>query len=115
MWPQRLGKTWSSSWIAGGARVLVLLHRAHDLRDVAVARVGVGDDRDRDGRRDAPQVVGVLGQGRDAEVGQAVRGGGGRVAAPVEGLEPGPLQQARRERVERAGDDEHVAAGEAVA
>ena len=53
--------------------------------------------------------------GGDAEVGQAVRGGGGRVAAPVEGLEAGPLQQPCGERVEGAGDDEHVAAGEAVA
>ncbi len=115
MWPQRLGKTWSSNWIARRARVLVLLHGADELRDVAVARVRVGDDGDGDGRRDAPQVVGVLGQRRDAEVGQAVRGGGGRVAAPVEGLEAGPLQQPCRERVEGAGDDEHVAAGEAVA
>ena len=87
---------------AGDAGALELVHGADHLRDLAVARVGVGDHGERDGRAEAAGVLDHLGRARDAEVGQPEGGGGGRIAAAVERLEAGALEQPAGERVEGA-------------
>ena len=99
----------------GDAGALQLVHGAHDLRDFAVPRVGVGDHGDRDGRAEAPCVVDHLGGARDAEIGQPECRRGGRVAAPVENLEAGALEQPAGQRVECARHDEDLTSGKALA
>ena len=93
---------------AGDAGALELVHRAHHLRDLAVAGVGVGDHGEGDGRAEAAGVIDHLGRARDAEVGQPEGGRRGRVAAAVHRLEPGALEQPAGERVERARHDQDL-------
>jgi hypothetical protein len=112
-WPQRLGATWSSMWIAGDAARLVLAHRARDVELVAVAGVGVGDQRHRDRARHDGGVVDHLAHRQEAEVGIAARRRGAG-AGHVDGGEAGLLDQARADRVVGAGSDRHAGAGEQV-
>ena len=95
---------------AGDAGALELVHGADHLRDLAVARVGVGDHGDRDRRAEPPRVVDHLGRARDAEVGQPEGRSRGGVPAAVDRLEAGALEQPAGERVERAGHDQDLAA-----
>ena len=63
---------------AGDPGGLVLAHRAHDVQLVAVAGIGVGDDRQVDRGGDAAGVVHHLGHRDEAEIGIAQgRGGAG--------------------------------------
>src|SRR5581483_2132181 len=60
---------------AGGAGALELLHAAHDVVQVAVTGVAVGDDRDRHAVRHAPHGVGHLLHAEEVQVRQAVEAG----------------------------------------
>ena len=100
---------------ARDAGAFQLVHGADHLRDLAVARVGIGDHGDPDRRAEPPRVVDHLRRARDAEVGQAEGRSRGRVPAAVDRLEAGALQQPARERVERAGHDQDLPAGESLA
>ena len=59
-WPHFLGKTWSSSWIASGARALEPAHHVRHVDRVAEAGVGVDDERDVDRVADRGDVVDEL-------------------------------------------------------
>ena len=88
----------------GHAAAHVLLHRPDRRERVAVAVVGVGDDRDLDGAGDHGADAGHLGLGQEAHVGPAV-GQGHRVAAQVDGLHAHPLGDLGVERrVDAAGE-----------
>ena len=100
---------------AGHAGALQLVHGADHLRDLAVAGVGVRDHGERDGGAEAPGVVDHLGRARDAEIGQPEGGRRGRVAAAIQRLEPGALQQPAGERVERPRHDQDLGLREARA
>ena len=78
------------------AGALQLVHGADHLRDLAVAGVGVRDHGERDGGAEAAGVVDHLGRARDAEIGQPEGGRRGRVAAAIQRLETGALQQPAR-------------------
>jgi hypothetical protein len=78
----------------GGPAQRVLPHGAHGVELVAVARVGVGDDRDRDRAGDAAEVVGHLGHGHQPVVGEAEHRRGAR-AGQVDGREAGLLDEPR--------------------
>ena len=88
----------------GHAAAHVLLHRPDGRQRVAVAVVGVGDDRDLDGAGHHGADAGHLGLGEEAHVGPAV-GQGHRVAAEVDGLHAHPLGDLGVERgVDAAGE-----------
>ncbi len=96
---------------AGGAGALELLHAAHDVVQVAVTGVAVGDDRDRHAVRHAPHGVGHLLHAEEVQVRQAVEAGAGAEAADEHRLEPGLLDQHRRQHVvgaQRADDAGHL-------
>jgi len=63
----------------GHPGALVGLHRAAHIEHTTIAVVAVGDQRQAAGIRNAPGVVGHLGQGQQADVrhAQAHRGGAG--------------------------------------
>jgi hypothetical protein len=100
---------------ARDTRSLQLLDGADHLRDLAIARVGVGDHGDRHGRTEAARVVDHLGRARDPKIRKPEGRGGRRIAAAVQRIEARALEQAAREGVEGAGHDQHFAGGEALA
>ncbi len=92
---------------AGDPDGLVLAHRAHDVQFVAVAGIGVGDDRQADGRRDPAGIRHHLRHRDDAEIGVAERRGGAG-AGHVDCVEPGALYEARRDAVIGTGRHHHA-------
>ena len=87
---------------AGDPRLLVFAHRADHVERVAVAGIGVGDDRDPDRLDRHPDKANILAKRQQAQIGVAVRP---RIAAAgqVDRLEPGLLDKPRRQGVVRAG------------
>ena len=88
---------------------LVGAHRAHDVELVAIAGVGVGDDRELDRRSDAAAIRHHLRHRDEAEIGIAQhrrRAGAGH----VDRLEPGALDQPRRDAIIGAGRHHHAIA-----
>ena len=90
---------------AGGDQ---LVDGAVDVERIAVAGVGVDDDRDRDAHADPPGAVDHLGLGQQAHVGLADGGGGDRVAGDEGHREADALGDPRRERVEDAGEGDRA-------
>ena len=88
---------------------LVFAHGARHVELVAVAGVGIGDQRDADRARHDRRVVDHLAHGEQAEVGVATRGRSAG-AGHVDGLETGLLDQARADAVVGAGGDQHAGA-----
>ena len=86
----------------GDPRFLVLADRADDVDRVAVAGIGVGDDRDFDRFDRHADKADVLGEGQEPEIGIAVRP---RIAAAgqIDRLEPGLLDETRGQSVIGAG------------
>ena len=84
---------------SGGTRSLELTDRAHDVMQIAVARVAVGHHRDGDSLGRAANGVGHFRQGQETDVRQSQKAGGGAEAAQENGLQPRGLDQACREDV----------------
>src|SRR5581483_7002082 len=99
----------------GGAGRLELAHRALHLQQVAVAVVGVGDDRQIHDRGGAPHPLRHLAQGDEAQVRQPQRRGRLAVAGQVDAGEAGLLDQQRREHVVGAGRDHDPVPAQQVA
>ena len=57
----------------GDPRLLVFADRADHVDCVAVAGIGIGDDRDADRLDRQPDKADILGQGQQAEIGVPVR------------------------------------------
>ena len=96
----------------GDALGLVGPHHVDDVDGVAVAVVAVGDDRDVD-RLDHPRGrAQLVGHREDVGVRHAVRGGDLEAGRP-DGVEPGRLDQLRREAVVRASDEDGLGLGQA--
>ena len=93
----------------------VLAHRAHHVERVAVAVVGVGDQRHAHRLREPPRVAGHLVEREQADVGPAEQRGRRAEAGHVDGGEAGALDQPRRQRVVRAGGQHRLRAGEQLA
>ncbi len=91
---------------AGHARSLVFPHGAHHVEDVAIARVGIGDERQRDAGSEMAGMGGHLRHGGEAEVGPAQVGAGGTGPGHVDRRETGGLDQPRRKAVVGAGGDD---------
>jgi hypothetical protein len=87
---------------------LVRLHGAAHAERVAVAGVGVGDERDADGRSEVAGVIGHLGEAGVAEIRQAQARGRRAEARHVDGREPGALDQADRHAVVGARHNQAV-------
>ena len=85
-------------WKRGDPRLLVLADRADHVDRVAVAGIGIGDDRDADRLDRQPDKADILRQGEQPEIGIAVRP---RIAAAgqIDRLEPGLLDEPRRQGV----------------
>jgi hypothetical protein len=94
----------------GDPRLLVLAHRADHVDRVAIAGVGIGDDRDRDRLDRQPDKADILRQGEQSEIGIAVRS---RIAAAgqIDRLEPGLFDEPRRQRVVGPRRHREAAAG----
>ena len=88
----------------------VFTHRARDVHRVAIAVVGIGDDRDRDRVGDPPGIGVHLGHRREADVGHAQLRDRRAVSGHVNCLEPGHLDHARADGVE-ASRHEHGTSG----
>jgi hypothetical protein len=97
---------------AGGPGGDQLDDGAVGVQRVAVAGVGVDDDRDRHAQADPPGTVDHLGLGQQAEVGLADGGGGDRVAGDERHREAGPVGELRREGVEDAGEGDGADLGQ---
>ena len=91
------------------AGLLVLPHRAHDVERVAVARVGVGDERDADGGREVSRVIRHLGQPGETQIGESEPRGGRPVARHVDGGESRALDESGRDAVVGARHHESTA------
>src|SRR5471030_259663 len=85
-WPQRLGATWSSSWMQS-ARALEHAHGVAHVERVAEAGVGVDDQRQVHRVADARGVVGDLMQAHEALVRHAEPHVGDAGAGDVDRLE----------------------------
>jgi hypothetical protein len=92
---------------AGDPDGLVFAHGPHDVELVAVAGIGVGDDRQGDRRRDARGIRHHLRHRDDAEIGVA-QGRGGAGAGHVDRLEAGTLDEPRGDAVIGAGRHHHA-------
>ena len=99
---------------AGDPARLVFAHRAHGVELVAVAGIGVGDDRQVDRGGDAAGVVDHLRHRHQAEIGVAERRRGAG-AGHVDAVEPGALDQPRGDAVIGAGRDHHAVAPQQLA
>jgi len=88
------------------AGALEALDEPPDAQRVAIARVGVDDDRRAGGAAYARRVGDGLAGSCKAIVGQAEHGGRCAIAGLEHRLKSGKLRQARPERVIDAGDDE---------
>ena len=86
---------------AGGDQ---LVDRAVDVQRIAVARVGVDDDRDLDAHADPPGPLDHLGLRQQAQVGLADRRGRHGIAGHEGHREAGLLGELGRERVVDAGE-----------
>ena len=91
---------------ARDAGLLVLADRADDVDGVAVAGVGVGDQRDVDDAGHPPRVVDHLGLPEQPDVGPSEQRGGGPEPGHVDDVEPGLLHEPRRQRVVSTGCDD---------
>src|SRR5207248_9332672 len=82
----------------GDPRLLVFADRADHVDCVAVAGIGIGDDRDADRLDRQPDKADILRQGKQAEIGIAV---GPRISASrqIDRFEPGLLDEPRPQRV----------------
>src|SRR5215470_16620270 len=91
-------------------RFLVLADRADDVDRIAVAGIGIGDDRDADRLYRQPDEANVLRHGEQPQIGVAVRP---RITPTrqIDRLEPGLLDEPRRQRVIGARDHRVAAAG----
>ena len=102
-WPQRLGATWSSSWMQSAparSSVRTVWRTFSALPKPVSASTMIGSvDRVADARR----VVGDVGQADEAQVGHAEEHVGHAGAAEVDGLEAEVLDDARGQRVGGAG------------
>ena len=79
-----------------------------NVQRIAVARVGIDDDRNLDARADPPRPIGDLGLREQAHIGLAdVRGGDG-VAGNERHGEADLLGQLGRERVEHADESQRA-------
>jgi hypothetical protein len=76
-----------------------------DVDRIAVAVVGVGDERDVDGLGQPARLVGHLGEGQQPDVGLSQQRGRRAEAGHVHGVEARLRDEPRRERVIRAGRD----------
>ena len=90
----------------GDAGLLVELHGADDVDRVAVAGVGVGDDRDVDGGDDPAGVVDHLRARQQTHVGAADQRGRRPEAGHVDRVEAGLLDQPGAQRVVGARGDQ---------
>lgn len=101
LWPALVLEEHSSS-----ACPLEALDEPPDAQRVAIARVGVYDDRCAGGAADSRRVGDGLAGADKAIVGQAEHRGRRAIAGLEHRLKAGKLRQARTERVIDAGDDE---------
>ena len=95
----------------GDPRLLVFADRADHVDRIAVAGVGIGDDRDADRLDRQPDKADILRKGEQAEIGIAV---GPRIAAAgqIDRLEPSLLDEPRRQSVLGPGRHRVAAAGD---
>jgi len=83
-----------------------------DVDRIAVAVVGVGDERDVDGLGQPARLVGHLGEGQQPDVGLSEQRRRRPEAGHVHGVEARLRNQSRRERVVRAGRDHGLGSGQ---
>jgi hypothetical protein len=96
----------------GKARARIALERPAYVHRIAVARVGIADDRDPDRLTDPASLVEHLAEGDEPGVGDGESRRRDREAAHERQPEPRALDQARREGVEAAGHDVQAVLGE---
>ena len=87
-------------------------HRALDVERIAVAGVTVSDHRNRHRRADVPPLVEHLAERDQAGVGGGDPCGGDRQAAHEGNREPGPLHDARADRVMASGQNDQAGLGQ---
>jgi hypothetical protein len=97
---------------SGHAGGLVRADGARDVDRIAVAVVGVGDERDADRVGQAARLVDHLGEGQQPDVGLSQKRGRRAEARHVHGVEARLLDQPRGERVVRAGRDHGLESGQ---
>ncbi len=71
--PKRVGSTVSSMLMPDTPACSSSIDRAHDVQRIAVAMVGVHDEREVGCAHDAPDLVGELGERQDDQVGRRER------------------------------------------
>src|SRR5262252_1259666 len=82
------------------------LNRVHGVLDVAVTVVDIDQNRHIAGRDDVAHGCRDVGEALEADVGHAIARTGDREAADEHGVESGPLDQQRAQRIVGAGNDE---------
>ena len=90
---------------------LVRLHGPPHVQRVSVSGVGIGDERHVEDGCEVSRVIRHLAEPREPEVGQAEPRGGGAVAGHVDRRKSRVLNEARRDAVVGAGDDEALLPG----
>ena len=107
--PQRLGNVWSSSWIAPAPARSRTAHRALNVQRIAVAGVGVDDQRRRDAVADQSQRIRHFRQGHEADIGTSEPRVGDARAGDVERLEAGVGGERGGQGIVDAGRDHDAA------
>ena len=92
---------------AGDSGSLVFAYGAHGVEFVAIAGVGVGDNRETDRRGDAAAIRDHLRHRDEPEIGIA-QGRGRTRAGHVDRFEAGPFDEPRRDAVIGARRDDHT-------
>ena len=90
----------------GHARALIGLHRAAHIHRAAIARVGVGHQRQAGGVGDAPGIVRHLGHGEQAHIRHAEPACRRARARHVDGVEAGLRHEPRADAVHDPGRDQ---------
>ncbi len=106
MWPQRLGKTWSSMFMPARPMAMSPLRDPGGVDGVAAAGVEIGHDRDPDRLGDVPGEVEDVLHPDEADVGLAEEGPRQAVAGDLDGLEPALFDDLGAQGVVTAGDDD---------
>ncbi len=104
--PQRLGETWSSSWIGVGPGALQHAHGAINVHGIAEAGIGIDDERQLDRVAHRGGVLRQIGEAHETEIGYAEVGVGEPGAGDIDRLEAEPGDDARRQRVGGAGHEQ---------